>query len=168
MRGPYGPVRIPWDMKNIEDSRAGPVRGTAVSNRTGPIAWYNHENSADVKFPRALHSALRARNRTGDKNRTGSVVGCDWGIRRGYEVWGVKLYRAINMHMYGLQVNGEVFDHYHHYHHHRHKHHIHHMMISNHSLNWLIHCGTYILCRKIHNVVISSLSLAIKLQMCTA
>ena len=32
------------------------------------------------KLLRALHSALRARNVTGDKNRTGPVVGCDWGI----------------------------------------------------------------------------------------
>ena len=53
---------------------------TAVSSRTGPLAWCDHENSTDVKFLRALHSALRARNRTGDKNRTGPVVGCDWGI----------------------------------------------------------------------------------------
>ena len=90
-------------MKNIEDSLAGPydartgiARGTrgvpriirpnhkctAVSSRTGPVVWCDHENSTDVKFLRARHSALwlRARNRTGDKNRTGSVVGCDWGI----------------------------------------------------------------------------------------
>ena len=29
-----------------------------------------------------IHSALRTRNRTGYKNRTGPMVGCDWGIRR--------------------------------------------------------------------------------------
>ena len=88
-------------MKNIEDSRAGPARCpydiargtravlriirpnhkcTVVSSRTGPVVWCDHENSTDVKFLRALHSALRARNRTGDKNRTGPVVGCDWVI----------------------------------------------------------------------------------------
>ena len=88
-------------MKNIEVFRAGPVRCphgprtgthrvlriilqnhkcTAVSNRTGPVALCDHENSTDVKFVRALHFALRARNRTGDKIRTGPVVGCDWGI----------------------------------------------------------------------------------------
>ena len=99
-----GPVRVPWDMKNIEDSRASPVSARArgggggggtrgvlriiqpnhkyadVSSRTGPVAWCDHGNSTDVKFLRALHSALRARNRAGDKNRTGAVVGCDWGI----------------------------------------------------------------------------------------
>ena len=81
-------------MKNIEDARTGIARGTLgvlriiqpnrnyadVSSRTGPVAWCEHGNSNDVKFLRALHSALRARNRTGDKNRTGPVVGCDWGI----------------------------------------------------------------------------------------
>ena len=81
MRGPY-------------DARTGIARGThgvlriiqpnhnytAVSSRTEPVAWCDHENSTDVKFLRPLHSALRARNRTGDKNRTRSVVGCDWGI----------------------------------------------------------------------------------------
>ena len=87
-------------MKNIEDSRVGPERYIAqgtrgvlriiqpshkyadVSSRTGPIAWCDHGNSTDVKFLRALHSALRARNRTGDKNLKGPVVGCDWGIRQ--------------------------------------------------------------------------------------
>ena len=91
-------------MKNIEDSRAGPVRtgiarGTrgvvriiqpnpkyaAVSSRTGPVAWCDHGNSTDKKFLRVLHSALRARNRTGEKNRTGPVVGCGWGIT--YQGW---------------------------------------------------------------------------------
>ena len=88
-------------MKNIWDSLAGPVRRpyghrtgsmwimriiwskhkcTAVSSRTGPVAWCDHDNNTGVKFLRALHSALRARNRTGVKNRTGPVVGCDWGI----------------------------------------------------------------------------------------
>ena len=81
MRGPY-------------DARTGVARGTrgvlriirpnhkctAVSSRTGPVVWCDHENSTDVKFLRALHSALRARNRTDDKNRTGPVVGSDWGI----------------------------------------------------------------------------------------
>ena len=44
---------------------------------TGPVAWRDHENSTGVKFLRAL----RARNRTGAKNRSGPVVGCDRGIR---------------------------------------------------------------------------------------
>ena len=53
-----------------------------VSSRTGPKAWCDHGNSTYVKFLQALHSALRARNRTGDKNRTGPImVGSDWGIR---------------------------------------------------------------------------------------
>ena len=43
------------------------------------VAWCDHGNSTGVKFLRVLHSALRARNRTGAKNRTGPVVGCDWG-----------------------------------------------------------------------------------------
>ena len=55
---------------------------TAVSSRMEPVAWCDHENSTNVKFLRALHSAIRARNRTGDKNHMGSVVGCDWGISR--------------------------------------------------------------------------------------
>ena len=88
-------------MKDIEDSRAGPydactgiARGTRwvlriiqpnhkyayVSGRTGAVPWCDHRNSTDVKFLRALHSALWGRNPTGDKNRTGSVVGSDWGI----------------------------------------------------------------------------------------
>ena len=57
---------------------------TAVSSCTGPVAWCDHENSIDVKILRALHSALRAKNPTGDKNLTGPVVGCDWGIRNWY------------------------------------------------------------------------------------
>ena len=99
-RAPYGSRRI-WKTLKIPvrgpyDARTGTARGTrgvmriiqpnhqytAVSSRTGPLAWCDHENSTDVKFLRALHSALRARNRTGDKNRTGPVVGCDWGITR--------------------------------------------------------------------------------------
>ena len=38
---------------------------------TGPVAWGDHEYSNGVKFLPVLHSALRARNRTGAKNRTG-------------------------------------------------------------------------------------------------
>ena len=92
-----GPVRRRTNFAFPYGARTIPARGTrgvmriiqpnhqytAVSSRTGPLAWCDHENSTDVKFLRALHSALRARNRTGDKNRTGPVVGCDWGIRRG-------------------------------------------------------------------------------------
>ena len=68
-------------MKNIEDSRAVPARGNRgvlriiqpnhkyadAASRTGPVARCDHGNSTDVKFLRALHSALRTRNRTGDK-----------------------------------------------------------------------------------------------------
>ena len=81
MQGPY-------------DARMGITQGTRgvlriiqpnhnyvdVSSRMGPVAWCDHGNSTDVKFLWAFHSALRARNRTGDKNRMGPVVGCDWGI----------------------------------------------------------------------------------------
>ena len=94
-------------MKNIEDSRGDPydahtgiardTRGflriiqpnhkyVDVSSRTGPVAWCDHGNSTDVIFPRVRHSALRARNRTGDKNRTGLVVGCDWGTNEEFAV----------------------------------------------------------------------------------
>ena len=90
-------------MKNIWYSRAGSVRRpyghrtgsmwimriiwskhkcTAVSSRKGPVAWCDYDNNTGVKFLRVLHSALRARNRTGVKNRTGPMVGCDWGIRQ--------------------------------------------------------------------------------------
>ena len=97
-RAPYGSRRI-WRTFEIPvrgpyDARTGTARGpcgvlrfiwskhkcTAVSSRTGPVAWCDHENNAGVKILRALHPALRARNRTGVKNRMGSVVGCDWGI----------------------------------------------------------------------------------------
>ena len=50
---------------------------TTVSSRTGRVARCYHENSTSVKILRALHSALWARTRTGAKNRTGPVVGCD-------------------------------------------------------------------------------------------
>ena len=98
-KAPYGSRRI-WKILKIpvrgpHDARTGHTRGpcgvlwiiqsnhkcTVVSSRTGPLAWCDHENSTSVKFLRALHSALWARNRTGAKNRTGPVVGCDWGIR---------------------------------------------------------------------------------------
>ena len=42
-----------------------------MSSRTGPVTWCDHENSTGVKFLRALHSALRSRNRMGARNRTG-------------------------------------------------------------------------------------------------
>ena len=88
MRGPY-------------DARTGIARGThgvlriinpnhkyaAVSSRTGPVAWCDQGNSTDVRFLRELHLALRTRNRTGDKNRTGPEVGCDWGINDFFDSW---------------------------------------------------------------------------------
>ena len=55
---------------------------TAVSSRTGPVAWCKHDNSTDIEFLRALHPALRARNLKGDENRTGTVVGFDCGISK--------------------------------------------------------------------------------------
>ena len=93
-----GPVGYEKHWRFPYGARTGTARGTRgvmriikpnhkytiVSSRTGPVAWCDHENSTDVKFLRALHSALRARNRTGDKNRTGPVVRCDWGIKRAY------------------------------------------------------------------------------------
>ena len=78
---PYGPRTGPvWYEKHLRFSCGARTMHTAMSSRTGPVAWYDHENSTDVKVLRALHLALRAKNRTGDKNRTGPVVGCHWGI----------------------------------------------------------------------------------------
>ena len=71
------PIRGPWVLRIIQPNH----KFADVSNRTGPVAWCDHGNSTDVKFLRALHSAVRARNRTSDKNRTGPVVGCGRGIR---------------------------------------------------------------------------------------
>ena len=81
-RAPYGSRRI-WKTLKIPlrgpyDARAGIARDargvmriirqnhkcTAAPSSTGPVAWCDHENSADVKFLRARHLALRARNRT--------------------------------------------------------------------------------------------------------
>ena len=56
---------------------------TAVSNRSGPVAWCDHENSTGVKFLRALHSALRARNRMGAK----SYGARGWMWLRHYPCW---------------------------------------------------------------------------------
>ena len=86
------PVRGPYDAcMGIARGTRGVLRiiepnhkCTAVSSRTGPVAWCDQENSTDVKFLRAFHLDLRARNRTGDENRTGPVIGCDWGIRRAF------------------------------------------------------------------------------------
>ena len=82
LRGPYNPHM------GIVQGTSGVLRiirpnhkCTAVWSRAGPVAWCDHENSTDVKFLRVLHSPLWARNHRGDKNRTGPVVGCDWGIR---------------------------------------------------------------------------------------
>ena len=109
VRAPFGTLaghaRAPYGFRGIWKTLKIPVRGPYVAHtgiargtrgflriiqpnrkyadaasRTGPVAWCDHGNSTNVKFLRALHSALRARNRTGDKNRTGPVVGCDWGI----------------------------------------------------------------------------------------
>ena len=99
-RAPYGSRRV-WKtlipVRGPYEARIGIARGslgvlriiqpnhkyTTVSSRAGPVAWCDHENSTDVKFLRPLHSALRARNRTSDKNRTRPVAGCDW--------WGISM-----------------------------------------------------------------------------
>ena len=101
------------------DARTGIARGTrgvmpiiqpnhkytAVSSRTGPVDWCDHENSTDVKFLRGLHSALRAINRMGDKNRTGPMVGCDWGISR----WTFQEKMALSTLYVGMTVyKGEI------------------------------------------------------------
>ena len=93
---PYGSRRIWKILKNPvrgpHDAHTGIARGSRevlriiqpnhqyadVWSRTGPVAWCDHGNSTDVKFLWVLHSASRASNRTGDKNRTGPVVGCNW------------------------------------------------------------------------------------------
>ena len=107
VRAPYGTLaghaRAPYESRRIWKqwrfpcgARAGIAQGTrgvlriiqqnhkyaAVSSRTGPVAWCDHGNSTNVKFLRALHSTLRARNPTGDKNRTWPVVGCHWDITK--------------------------------------------------------------------------------------
>ena len=68
MRGPHvartGIARGPWGVLWI--IRWNHQR-TAMLSYTGPVAWCDHENSTGVKFLRALHSTLRARNRTGAK-----------------------------------------------------------------------------------------------------
>ena len=77
-----GPARAPYGSRRIWRTFEIPVRGPYDARtdtarvRTRPVAWCDHDNNTGVKFLRALHSALRARNRTGVKNRTGPVVGC--------------------------------------------------------------------------------------------
>ena len=85
IRVPHGPRRI-WKILEIpvrspSDTRTSIARGpcgvlriirsdhkcTAVSSRTVSVAWCDHENSTSVKFLRALHSALWARNRMSAK-----------------------------------------------------------------------------------------------------
>ena len=75
VRVPHGPRRI-WKTLKIPvrgayDDYTGIARGTrgvlriirpnhkctAVSSCTGPVTWCDHENSTDVKFLRAPHSA---------------------------------------------------------------------------------------------------------------
>ena len=65
-RGPHdkGIARGPCGVPRIIRSN---YKCTAISSRTGPVAWCDHENSTGVKFLRARHSTLRARNRTGAK-----------------------------------------------------------------------------------------------------
>ena len=65
---PCGVLRIIWSNHQC----------TAVSSRTRPIAWCDHENSTGVKFLWSLQSALWARNLTGAKM---CMVKYDWGIK---------------------------------------------------------------------------------------
>ena len=81
LQGPYGArMGTAWGTHGVLRIIRPNHKCTTVSSRMGPVAWYDHENSTDVSFLRALHSASRARNCMGDKNRTGLVVGFDWGI----------------------------------------------------------------------------------------
>ena len=64
------------------------------SSRTGPVAWCDHGNSTDVKFLRELHSAVRARNHTGDKNRTGPWLDVTEALVS-LPLWGVILKKLI-------------------------------------------------------------------------
>ena len=78
MRGPYDAhTGIAWGTCGVLRIFQPNHNDTAMSSHTGPTAWYDHENSTDVKLLQMLHSALPARNRMGDKNCTGPVVGCD-------------------------------------------------------------------------------------------
>ena len=84
-RAPYGSRRI-WTILKIpvwgpHDARTTNARGpcgvmriirsnhkyTVTSSRTGPVAWLWPREQHHVKFLWALHSASRARNRTGAK-----------------------------------------------------------------------------------------------------
>ena len=75
------PLLVPHGLRGIWKILKIPVRDH-VKPCGARIAWCDHENSNGVKFIRALHSASRARNRTGAKNRTGPLVGCDWDIAK--------------------------------------------------------------------------------------
>ena len=92
-RGTRGVLRI------IQPNR----KYAGAASRTGPVAWCDHGNSTDVKFLRALHSALRTRNRTGDKNRTGPVVGCDWA-----NITGVRMRSVVHIIFYVYLQGGDV------------------------------------------------------------
>ena len=48
--------------------------------QTGPAVRVWCDQHIAVKFPRVLHSVVRARNRADAKTRTGTRVGCDWAI----------------------------------------------------------------------------------------
>ena len=87
-------LKIP--MRGRYDARTGIARGpcwvlriirsnqkcTAVSCRTGPVDWCDHENSTGVKFLWAFHLALRARSRTSGCWK--SYEACGWMWLRNY------------------------------------------------------------------------------------
>ena len=45
-------------IKEVRHAGQSNHKCTAVSSRTGPVAWCDHESSTGVKFLRALHSAI--------------------------------------------------------------------------------------------------------------
>ena len=91
-RAPYGSCRIWKTLKIPCGARTMPARGTrgvlriiqpnhkyaGVSSRTGPVMWPREQHRR--KIPTGASLGLTGKKSTGDKNRTGPVVGCDWGI----------------------------------------------------------------------------------------
>ena len=64
-------------------ARTGCSRAVFNKNHTSTHGAHIMGPCGSVRIlPFEIHSALRTRNRTGYKNRTGPMVGCDWGIRR--------------------------------------------------------------------------------------
>ena len=61
----------------------------------GPLSlmwpWEQHRR----KIPTGASLGLTGKNRTGNKNRTGSVVGCDWVIRETRQWFGILIHSPI-------------------------------------------------------------------------